>query len=328
MNRRSDIFIPIFGALAMIVLILDGKTALIGAQEGLDLCLKTLIPTLFPFFFLTNILSSSLIGRNIKLLRPIGRLCKIPEGAESILVIGLLGGYPIGAQCIGTAYEAGGLSLRDARRMLAFCNNCGPGFLFGITGSLFSDPSISWLLFGIHFISAVAVGVIVPGAPGLCKAVATIKPSPVKALRNSIHATAGVCGWVVLFKVLLSFLNRWFLWYFPASVQIGLIGILELSNGCIALHQIENTSLKLILCAGIFGFGGLCVTMQTWFAAGNVDKKLYFPGKLLQAALSMTLVSLIYDPKMSLLPVTGSIILGIFLRKSEKRCRNPQPLVV
>ena len=37
-------------ALGMLVLILDSKTALAGAREGIDLCIRTVIPSLFPFF--------------------------------------------------------------------------------------------------------------------------------------------------------------------------------------------------------------------------------------------------------------------------------------
>ena len=36
----------------MLALILDSRTALAGAVQGVELCLKTLIPFLFPFLFL------------------------------------------------------------------------------------------------------------------------------------------------------------------------------------------------------------------------------------------------------------------------------------
>lgn len=328
MNKRYEYLGAAFGATALAILILDGRTALQGAQEGIDLCLKTLIPTLFPFFFLSNTLSSSLTGRNIPILRPMGRLCKIPKGAESIFLIGLLGGYPMGAQCISGAYEAGCLTSKDARRMLAFCNNCGPAFLFGISGALFSNPTVPWILFGIHFASALLVGVILPGEPSCCNYVNRPKFSPVIILRQAIRSMAVVCGWVVLFKVLLAFLSRWILWLFPTEVQVGIMGILELSNGCIGLHAIESLDVQLILCAGLLGFGGLCVTMQTWFAAGKVEKGLYFPGKLLQTAISIALACLIWKWEKSFLPIMVSLVLGIFLRKTENRCRNPRSIVV
>lgn len=328
MNRRYEFWIGTYAAAGLLILILDGRTALAGAYEGVELCLKTLVPTLFPFFFLSNILSSSLSRKRIKLLRPLGRLLRIPDGAEYILLTGLLGGYPVGAQCISNAYEAGTLSHQDARRMLAFCNNCGPAFVFGMAGALFPDPWTAWFLFGIHFICAGLVGFFLPGNAGKCLPNPSSFSSPVRALQQSIRSIAGVCGWVILFKVLLSFMERWFLWYFAAELQIAVTGFFELSNGCVRLAAVKDPQLRFVLCAAFLGFGGLCVTMQTWFAAGNVDKRLYFPGKLLHSTLSMMLACLVCGSIWFLLPAVLSVILVIFLRKTEKRCRNPQLLVV
>jgi len=72
----------IAAALGIALLILDSKTALIGAQEGVTMCIQTVIPSLFPFFLFSILLTTSLMGRQIKLLTPICRLCRIPEGAE------------------------------------------------------------------------------------------------------------------------------------------------------------------------------------------------------------------------------------------------------
>ena len=57
----------ILAALGMIVLILDAKTALSGAREGIDLCMRTVIPALFPFFIC--ILLSFLSLQQIQLSR-------------------------------------------------------------------------------------------------------------------------------------------------------------------------------------------------------------------------------------------------------------------
>ena len=52
-----------------------------------------------------------------------------------------------------------------------------------------------------------------------------------------------ICGWVVLFRMILAFFDRWFLWLFPAAVRVGIYGVLELANGCCALLMIENEGL-------------------------------------------------------------------------------------
>ena len=122
-------------------LIVDSQSALMGAREGLELCIKTVIPSLMPFFFLSVLLTNRLSGKKISMLRPLGRILRLPEGAESIFLIGILGGYPVGAQAISQAAQAGSLDRSNAKRMLGFCSNAGPSFNFGILGRMFSSPS-------------------------------------------------------------------------------------------------------------------------------------------------------------------------------------------
>lgn len=332
MNRRTDTWTGIVAAIGISLLILDSKTALAGAQSGVELCIRTVIPSLFPFFLFSILLTTSLMGRRIRILRPLCRLCRIPDGAESILIAGFLGGYPVGAQCVSQAYDAGHLPHADAQRLLGFCNNCGPAFLFGMAGALFSQWWAPWALWGIHVISSLCVGVMIPGKAGVCSVHRKTTVSPVQALNQSVRIMAGVCGWVVIFRVIISFLDRWFLWYLPIEAQVAISGLLELSNGCVALYRISDTNLRFILCAGILGFGGICVTMQTRsVVSARLNQRLYFPGKILHCCISLVLASLLQGAAMPLLLIT-SVIVGILavlsLRKTQKRSRNLQPVVV
>ena len=52
-NRRRQLS-GMFLALGLLILILDGKTAYNGAVDGIELCLKTVIPALFPFFVILD----------------------------------------------------------------------------------------------------------------------------------------------------------------------------------------------------------------------------------------------------------------------------------
>ena len=138
----------------MLICILDFKTAFAGAAEGVNLCLTVLIPSLLPFMILASILIQSLGQRSVGKL---GKILKIPSGAESIFLVGLLGGYPIGAQCLSRKYTEDDLSKDEAQRMLAFCNNAGPAFIFGMGSNLFENPYICWLIWGIHILSSILV---------------------------------------------------------------------------------------------------------------------------------------------------------------------------
>lgn len=300
MKGRKPVVTGLLAATGMLILILDAKTAVSGAKAGIELCLGTVIPSLLPFFVLSMLLTGALTGRQIPFLRPLGRLCGMPEGSESLLVVGLLGGYPVGAQNVAFAYGSGQLAKRDAERLLGFCNNAGPAFLFGMVASKFQDLRLVWALWLIHMAAALlaavllrergsAPAVLIPGHP----------LTLTQALEKALRVMAGVCGWVILFRVVIAFLTRWVLWTLPVEAQVLLSGLLELSNGCCMLGDVENTGLRFLLCCLFLSFGGVCVTMQTVSVTAGLELGTYFRGKAFQILFSLLLG---YPLQLMLLP--------------------------
>lgn len=313
----------VFSGICLFVIILDGKTAMTGATEGIEMCIRSIIPALFPFFVLSNLLTGTLMGTTSRLLLPLGRLFQIPSGAESLLIPAFLGGYPAGAQSIRTALKKGQLSQDDARRMMAFCNNPGPSFLFGIIAPTLS-LSKTWLLWAIQIIGAWLVSLCIPPKTGSTEKIEGQAVSCTEAMTRAIAVTASVCGWVILFRVLTVFLDNWFLRLLPVAAQTAVISFLELTNGCLSLSRITDPQVQFILCSAMLTFGGLCVTMQTLSAAEGADLSLYFPGKLLQTAVSILLSSLICSNYRHLGFITVPIIcfFCLILRKKENICGN------
>ncbi len=274
----------------LLALIFDGKTALLGASEGISLCLRTVVPSLFPFFVLSGCLTALLTGRKVPLLGAVGRFCGIPRGGESILAVGLLGGYPVGAQTVAQAYRMGSLSKEDARRMLGFCNNAGPAFLFGMVGCSFSGPFDVWALWGIQILSAILTAAVLPGKSEKTVVLPSgTMPDMAQVMKRSVQIMGSVCGWVVLFRVILAFLSRWFLWLFPMYTQVLIMGVLELANGCSCLAQIQMEGMRFIYASLLLSFGGVCVAMQTQSVTQGLGMGLYFPGKCIQCTISLVL---------------------------------------
>jgi hypothetical protein len=145
MGKKTSKISLILKLFAMILLIVDSKTALSGTAQGVDLCIRTVIPSLFPFFVISVLMTSALLEQPLPFLKHLGRICGIPAGSEGIFLLGLIGGYPVGAQAVAQAWKAGSISEKAAKRMLGFCNNCGPSFLFGIAAVLFRSVSIAWI---------------------------------------------------------------------------------------------------------------------------------------------------------------------------------------
>lgn len=320
--------------IAMAVLILDSKTALTGAAEGIDLCLKVVIPSLFPFLILSCVLTASTFGMNLWFLRPLCRVCRIPNEAAPLLLVGLIGGYPVGAQCITRAYKSGQLSPEVARRMLGFCNNAGPAFIFGMTPGLFESMMIPWVLWLIQITAIVMTGAILPGgtnASAVCKHNSALSPAAV--LHQAMNAMASICGWVIVFRTGISFCNLWILDLLPQTAQCLVSGILELTNGCCRLSLIPSESLRFLLCAVFLSFGGVAVYMQTLSVTQGLGTGAYLPGKIMQTTISAVLALVISPflfpsdkPQISitiLLPVlAASIIFVKILQIKQNNSRN------
>ena len=123
-------------SLGMLALILDGRTAIEGARQGIGLCLRTVIPSLFPFFAVSSLLVSlgAADGAGRVLARPFRQLFRCGGAGCAALLLGLIGGYPVGARTAAALVRQGALTPQEGGRLLTFCNNAGPAFAVGVAG--------------------------------------------------------------------------------------------------------------------------------------------------------------------------------------------------
>lgn len=263
---------------AMGLVLLDGQTAQAGVREGLRLCAGAVVPALLPFFVLSNLLTRELWGRSGRFLWILGRLFRIPEGAECLLIPAFLGGYPAGASAIGQAYTSGGLAKVQAQRLLGYCSNVGPAFLFGIVASAFGDPIAGWRLWGLQILGALTAAWLLPGESGT--AVPAVGKSQEDMLTRTALTMGKICVTVILFRVLLCYIAA----YLPieGTLSVFLCGLLELTNGCCSLKEVPQ-AIRASMAGGLMALGGICVFFQTRSVAEGLSLKYYFAGKGIQA---------------------------------------------
>jgi hypothetical protein len=216
----------ICGASAFLILILDSRAAAQAAAEGVQVCLRTVIPCLFPFFLLSGYLTGNLEGG-----KSIAKLFHCPENCGSVLLTGLLGGYPVGAKQAAEAWRMGIITKAQADRLLRFCSQAGPSFLFGIVSAQVGGVREGWILWGIQVLSALSVAWLLPMEPDHYTPRNRAERKNNNLMTSALSAMASVCGWVILFSVVISFARRWFLWLLPDNLQILLCGLLELTSG-------------------------------------------------------------------------------------------------
>ena len=322
MERKYRKLQGVLAAMGLMVLILDSQLALEGARSGIDLCIRTVIPALFPFFVLSSMLSASLSASIPSSRKEFCKKLGIPAAASSVLIPAVLGGYPVGAKCVGDLYQSRQISKHEAQQMLAFCSNAGPSFLFGMVSGFFPEGKMVWLLWLIHLYSAFLTAVVFADSKEKHNISQSKKESKQQSiLLSSAKTMVQVCCWVVLFRILIRFLKERILWAFPVWLQVWVTGFLELTNGCCELMQITDTYQRFILCSGMLAFGGVCVLFQTFSVIGGLTIVSYIKGNLLQTVFSLVISSAVVTGNGPVVTVVLSLIL-VFFRKIRNRYSN------
>lgn len=316
-----------FPALAMLILILDSKTALSGAREGIQLCINNVIPSLFPFFVLSGMLMNALWGQSLKPLALIGRLFRLPEGAESLLLPAFLGGYPVGVQSVVSAFTHKQINQKEAQRLLMFCSNPGPAFIFGILGNCFENPIYIWAAWGAQIFSALLLSRTFSRKQKTAALSVKAERTSSQLLTDSITVMAKVCGWVVLFRMMIGFGEKWFLWIVPAEYQVILTGLLELTNGCCRLMLVKDPQIRFLICCGLLSFGGICVFMQVASLIEGLSISQYIAGQILQCTLSVLFAGAVLGNSVCFLAILISFIFPV-LGKIKKSSRIPKRIHV
>lgn len=322
--RIKKVILPIIITLFTICLILFSTENLSATKSGLSLWANSVVPSLFPFFVATELLSytnfSYFLGKFLKkIMRPI---FNVPEEGCFALIMGIISGYPMGAKIIANFRKANTFSREECERLLSFTNNSGPLFIVGTIGiSIFGNSTIGILLLITHILGALTVGFIFRFWKSDQNTLSTYTTSSSvsnndltfanlgeiigKSITNSINTILLIGGFVVLFSVIISILNTchlidafsnliqpiFNLFSIPGKFGNGFVsGIFELTNGLNIIGNIpeKKISINIILTAFLLGFGGLSVFLQVWSIISKTDLSIkpYIYGKLLHACIS------------------------------------------
>ena len=281
-------------------------------RYAVELCLSLILPSLFPFFVLSVLLNRlGLPGYLGRLLTPLAsRVYSVTGAGASALLIGLTGGYPLGAAYIADMERSGAITAREGERLLAFCNNSGPAFIIGAVGAgAFGSGKAGLLLYLCHVLSAMLTGLFFR-QKDYCREIPPLQLDTIyisqalpEAVKQAMGALLNVCGFVMCFTVLVGLLDAGGAFsllcgqlssVFGLELQFthaALTGVLELGSAAGALRGLRPTPLNMALAAGILGWGGISVHFQTRavLAGSKIKGALHLAGRLISASIGMVL---------------------------------------
>lgn len=270
--------------LAVLVFLVISPARYAGAcLEGLKLWLTCIVPSLFPFFVFTALLTKlgAVSGASARLSPLMESAFRMPGAASYCFLMSALSGYPVGSRIVSDLREAGAIGSEDAAHVGALCSTSGPMFVIGSVGAGMFGSAVYGAVLLVSHLSAI-VGVSWIAARFRKKKSVPHRLPPLKKtdglLYESVYGAVAsilcVGGFVALFFVLSEMLEAARLmaplgWLFGKIFSVfgaenaGMAfaeGLLEVTHGCSALAQTGASALP--PAAFAITFGGACILAQ------------------------------------------------------------------
>lgn len=297
--KQSLLFAALGGLLVWFLA--DAESIRQTMQEALALCARSVIPAMFPFLVVSTLLLRLGLG---ELLAPLlaefmEPLFRVDGAGSTALLLGFLGGYPIGAQTAAELYRQGVLNRVEAERLLTFCNNSNPVFLISVLGTgIFGSVRAGVWLWLIHLLSALLTGLFFRNCG---KPISSVHPESrvtAKAVRFSTAFVTSVGNACTGTLTICAFVSFFYLLSRPLAMLGGRLGaVLVGATELFSLTPLLTADrFGFLLAAGAAGWGGLSVLCQTAavLSGSGLSVKPCVRGKLVQCGCSVVLAALLY----------------------------------
>ncbi len=307
--RRGDLCFGILTLFCLLLIFKNSDVAMEYIHNGLTLCAHTVIPSLFPFMVISEMIVAG--GIADPLLRPLSgffkRLLKLSPTGGACVLLGMFCGFPIGAKCAIRALEDGRITKNEAERIIAIASSPSSAFLISAVGlslwgnkrfggALYLSVLLSELITGI-FLAKFNKGKITDAQAFSPKQAIPPRKSPAslftEAVRSSCNGILLVCAYVIFFAALVGALEYLVsALSLPALFSVLLFGFFELSGGMSRASALAPP-LVAALISGLFaGWSGISVHCQLLSVCEGKDLSLkkYILSKLAQGCLALLIL--------------------------------------
>lgn len=339
-NQIITILITLF----IVLFIINLNTCMQSTFTGLNLVIKAILPTIFPFSVICNlIIHYDGISFYSNILGPI--ICKplkLSNCSSFPIVASLLCGYPLGCKYCCDLYELGYISKEEYLRLLNIASNASPIFLIGSVGAaMLGNIKYGFILLLGNYLAPLIIGFFTKKnthefnnsneyplkTDGSYNFGIIIKTS----IENAINTTLQVGAFVIIFSIIIgiiknnSLINIIFnnveklLSLSPNSLYGIFLGSIEYTNGCKILTSISSSIIfKLSAISFICSFSGLSIIGQISSFTGkfNISLKKYSFIKFIQGIISF-IITFIFSSIFISTETTSSIYIHSYYNANK-----------
>lgn len=278
------------------------KETLSGATDGLLLWFQIVLPTLLPFFIITNLLIyTNFVAYISRFCSPIlQRLFSVSANGSFAVLAGFLCGYPVGAKVTAELVKTNRISAAEGNYLLSFCNNTSPAFItsYVIIQNLKAESMLIPTL-AILYLSPILCSFLFRKYWHIqLKTVYTKQVQNKKSyfsfeifddcIMDAFESITKVGGYIILFSILFSLGSQ-----LPFT---HILPFLEITNGIpFILKHVINYKAAYILILALTSFGGICAIAQTktMLAGTKLSIAAYTIEKLITATVT-SLLAFVY----------------------------------
>lgn len=254
--KKRDVLLLVFLMSVSGLLIAFSSRSKLGAYNGLVLAENTIIPSLLPvliiFMLVMKTSAKDVVSKAFGLV-PL-YLFRLPSVTSSVILFGLIGGYPTGALLTYELMKNEEIDEKQARCLLRFnfCGGCG-FIITGVGVGVLHSQKAGVILFLSSLLSSVVIGAVL--------SVFNDKPdreyysysSPINigdalntATSSAMNSVLNITAYIILFSAIAGIVD----------IPKFIMPVLEITNG------VCKNSFSLAELSAYLSFGGLCIHLQ------------------------------------------------------------------
>ena len=306
-RRYGQIFFLFCAAVAIFLGLRYSSVCAQGVSRGIDLAVSKLIPSLFPFMVISDMIvntqASLVLSRIIG--KPFSKLFAISSEGGAAFVFGMLFGFPVGILFAIGLYEDGRIDRRELSRLSLFVSMPSPAFFVSAVGEgLFGSAQFGLATYLCALFANIIIGVATRGlflasaGEYLCARGRGERAKGgnafIGAVTSSAKALLSISSFVVFFSMICEVIEYLLEPIIKNEVFFALFfGSMEMTGGVARASMLGAYGAP--IAAAILGFSGISVLCQ--FLSVTRSCKLpiggYLLAKLFLAAMGFLSSSLL-----------------------------------
>lgn len=311
-KRKSIILLSIFIIFIILTICIFPERYVSVCLNGVLVWANFVLPSLFPFLFLTAILTklNAVTSLSQKLSPLTKKVFNLSGISAYCFFTSVISGYPVGSKCVCDLYNNNLIQKEEVTRLSSLCSTSGPLFIIASVGvNMFNNKFIGFIIYLSHILSIIIVSVIW-GLFGKNKKTSLCPMIPTKSADNILYESMYgavisilcVGGFIAVFytfsqilydfKILtpLIFIFGGLFSLFSLDKNTSKffsLGLIEMTTGCNALATL-NGNFYIALACFLITFGGLSIIFQQsyYLKSAKVKMTKFILSKLIQALLS------------------------------------------